>query len=469
MPKCTQAEVDGINERMEGYYGKVSLPRVREWTERELKNIQGKRHHYPLYQDGILVQGRGVTLDEVGRMVNDPALLRFDPQKQAWICFTDLVVDEGAELIIRDASLRMHCEKPGAHKIAVMYGATVRIERSTITSDTENYFLWQFTGTANYGYHLGMTSLPGLTNLSYGTFGSFLVEDSILDHCAYLFLDTPRELRLRNVKLTNLHMVDAGEYSANPGEPSERKAFVRGEKAFCVFIKNYDLLLFDLDGIQFSGAERPCDITFLLNSEKNRFNVYNCDFGEERVVVKRSVKMESFWASRWPEYYRSELGLVNCRFKRLIAEGEMASIVPKYYLDVQVVDSGGKPVSGAEVSVINEVDEERYPAENLAVERPMERSGYPIARVHHNLCLGLPLRSTVTGEDGHTPLPHHREDTLIVADHVLDQNGEKSFTYTLKVATPDGGEKVLTGISLDETWYRADHKKPTRTIKVVVP
>ncbi|MCK4591342.1 MAG: hypothetical protein KAT86_06275, partial [Candidatus Latescibacteria bacterium] len=190
---------------------------------------------------------------------------------------------------------------------------------------------------------------------------------------------------------------------------------------------------------------------------------------EERVVVKRSVKMGSFWASRWPEYYRSELGMVNCRFKRLVAEDEMASIVPKYYLDVQVVDSGGKPVSGAKVSVINEVDEERYPAENLAVEKPIQRSGYPIAMVHHNLCLGLPLRSTVTGEDGHTPLPDDREHTLIVADYFLGQNGKKEFTHTVKVISPQGKEKVITGISLDETWYRADPMKPTRTIRVVMP
>ncbi len=469
MPEFTQTELDQINERMQVSYGKVSLARVRKWETGELRQMQKKRHHYPVYRDGIVVQGRGVTLDDVARMVNDPALLRFDPQKQAWICTTDLVVDEAAELIIRDASLRMHCDRPGEHKIAVMYGATVRIERSTITSDTENYFLWRFTGTANYGYDLGMANMHVLMNLSYGTFGSFLVEDSILDNCAYMFLDTPRELRLKNVKLTRLHMVDAGEYSASPGEASERKEFVRGEKAFCVFIKNYDLLLFDLDGIQFSGTESPSDISFLLNSEKNRLNVYNCDFGEERVVVKRSVKMGSFWASRWPEYYRSELGMVNCRFKRLVAEDEMASIVPKYYLDVQVVDSGGKPVSGAKVSVINEVDEERYPAENLAVEKPIQRSGYPIAMVHHNLCLGLPLRSTVTGEDGHTPLPDDREHTLIVADYFLGQNGKKEFTHTVKVISPQGKEKVITGISLDETWYRVDPMKPTRTIRVVMP
>ncbi len=464
MPELTEKQLDRINGRMHGY--EVNAKRIEGWKTRELRWMQGKRHYNPVYGEGIVVQGRGMTLKNVAKRVNDPSLLRFDAQKQAWICTTDLVVDEGAELIIRDTTLRMHGKKPGERRISVMYGATLRVERSTITSDTEHYFLWRFTGTANYSYNLGM-STGGLNALSYGSFGSFLVEDATIDNCAYLFLDSPRELRLKNVRFTNLHQADAGEYSAPPeSEIQQRKEFVRGEKAFCVFLKNYDVFRFDLNGLRFAGARTPVDLTFMLNSEKNRLNVYNSDFGEENVVVRPSIKMMSFWNTTWPEYYRSRLGLVNCRFRNLTAATERTSAVPKYYLDVQVMDSEGKPVSGAKVTVINEVDAE-YPAENLSEERPMAPLDPGAERTNvHNLYQGFPLESALTGADGHTPPPSDRAHTLILADYVLDQAGKKAFSYTIKVAT-SAGKKIITGVRPGPLSYRPEPRKPAHTGRIV--
>ncbi len=462
MRQYTQAEINTINKRHHGH--RVSARRIKEWKGRELRWMRGKRNYHPVYGKGIVVQGAGVTPEDINRMVKNPSKFKYDAAKKAWICYTDLVVDEGAELIIKDTTLRMHCARPGEHKIAVMYGATVKIENSTITSDTPNYYLWRFTGAANYGYNLGMET-GGLNALSYGSFGAFLVEDSTIDNCAYMFIDAPREVRLRNVNLTNLHQADAGEYSAGPGsEVEKRKKFVKGPKAFCLFIKNFNTSLFDLQGIKFSAAKSPVDITFRLFSDRDRLNICNCDFGNENVVVKPSVKMMSFWNSRWPEYYNSVLGMVNCRFKSISIPEERAFAVPRYYLDVKVVRAG-KAVSGEKVKATCEATGSKYPPENMVTK-------YVCFNKDPRLCvvaikMGQPISTTKTTRTGHTPLPSDKAATLILPDFVQDKAGRKEFTYTITVEA-GGKKKIITGVNPGPHWYRSDPNKPAYTITAIL-
>jgi len=466
VPEITDGHIARINKRHHGY--SISAKRLREWRGRELRWMGGTRPrtegYNPVWGKGIVIRGRGVTLDDVARMVNNPSLFDYDKSKRTFTCYTDLVVDEGAELIIRNATLKMHCDTPGEHKLAVMYGATIKVKDATITSDTDNFFLWRFVGAANYGYNLGMWT-GGLSALSYGQFGSVLMENCTVDNCAYFFLDSPRELYLKNVKFTRVHQADAGEYSASGNEPKKRKEFVRGKKAFCIFIKNYDIYGFDMSGLKFSAASSPVEIMFLLNSQKNRFNVYDSDFGKEIVTVRPSVKMMSFWNSRWPEWYRSELGMVNCRFSSIRIPQPRASAVPKYYLDVKVLSPAGKPVSGAKVTVKNEVDDRNYPAENKVLKYRYVRDN-PELRPS-NLYLGQPNRSCLTGTDGHTPSPSDVEHVVILPDFVQDMNGRKEFTYTITVEK-DGIKKVITGVNPSRKWFRPDPEKPAYTITAVL-
>lgn len=489
LPRVHWMHIALINRRMPGY--EVSEKRVREWKGRELRWMRSRTHFHPVYVDGIVIEGRGVTLEDVANSINDPQKLRYDPEKREFTCYEDLVIDEGAELIIRDCTLKMHCSRPGERKIAVMYGSTLRIINSAITTDNANYFLWRFVGASNFGYNLGMST--GVLNaLSYGWFGSLFIEKSMIDDSAYFFVDSPREFVLRDVKFTRLHSVDAGEYSAPPsGEVRARKEFVRGRRAFCLFIKNYDIFNFEMDGVSFSLAEDGTPITFMLNTQKNRFNIYNCDFGNGIVEARRSVKMMSFWNSRWPEYFPREIGLVNCRFKKLRTPDPTTAIAPKYYLDVLVVDANGKPVKGAKVSVVNAVDNQKYPAENARAERPMGPMPNPNGerKNFHNYLMGFPAGVVLAGEDGHTPLPSDPDHTLILADYVesffgnlekkalesalkeaglepkSQSRGQKDFTHSI-IVEKDGVKRVVERINPDDSWYRADPMKREKTIKI---
>ncbi|MDY7011902.1 MAG: hypothetical protein SVV80_14320, partial [Planctomycetota bacterium] len=294
---------------------------------------------------------------------------------------------------------------------------------------------------------------------------AYLVDNSTIDNCAYMFIDAPRRVRFRNTRLTNLHQVDAGEYSAKPGtEVEKRKKFIKGPKAFCVFIKNYWVFDFDFDRVKFSAAGKPVDIIFRLNSDKNRLNVYNSDFGSENVVVKPSVKMMSFWNSRWPEYYNSVLGMVNCRFKSISIPEERAFAAPKYFLDVKVVRAG-KAVPGAKVTVACEVAGGKYPPENMVVKYDHFNKDprlYVVA-----IKMGQPISTTTTTATGHTPGPSDKARTLILPDFVQDASGRKEFTYTITVEK-GGKKKVITGVNPGPDWYRPDPDKPTYTITAVL-
>ena len=147
--------------------------------------------------------------------------------------------------------------------------------------------------------------------------------------------------------------------------------------------------------------------------------------------------MASFWASNWPWWDPSKLELVNCRFEQLSVVTDMATVVPKYYLDVQVVDEEGRPVAGAKVAVTNEQD----PANE-------------------------PVVSAVTAEDGHTPSAE--SPALLLADYELTQAARTEFTYTIAATAPDGSKAVVRGMALGPDWHRPDPQKPTKTVRVAL-
>jgi len=126
-----------------------------------------------------------------------------------------------------------------------------------------------------------------------------------------------------------------------------------------------------------------------------------------------------------PSYVESTLGLVNAKFAKLIVPTDMARAVVKYYLKVDVTDATGKTIPGAKVKIINEVDNQNYPAE----------------------------------KDG---------NLWVLADYVQDKTSKKEFTYTVEVNTPDGRKASLKGVNPDASWYRQEGKDKAMTVKVVV-
>jgi hypothetical protein len=160
---------------------------------------------------------------------------------------------------------------------------------------------------------------------------------------------------------------------------------------------------------------------------------------------------------------------VNCKFRDLQVPTDLAWGVPKYYVDVKVVDRQGNPVSGATVSVTNEVDNANYPAENAAREQQLFDPKLPYEDnnqyfyLSYKLVQGATLYYTLTGSDGHTALPADTTNTMVLADYVRDMNGVQNFTYTV-TATKDGKTGTLAGLDLNDAWYRSDPAAPSKTV-----
>ena len=147
--------------------------------------------------------------------------------------------------------------------------------------------------------------------------------------------------------------------------------------------------------------------------------------------------------------------------------------MPKYYLDVKVVDKTGRPVRNAKVRIINEVDNVNYPAENMAEKLQVFDPKLPKDKLNtyfylsHQIIHGFADSSTVTGADGHTPLPKDVKNTIILTDFVQDKDGRKEFTYTITIEK-DGQKKVITGVNPGPGWYRPKANKSAYTITAVL-
>ncbi|MDY7011204.1 MAG: carboxypeptidase-like regulatory domain-containing protein [Planctomycetota bacterium] len=196
------------------------------------------------------------------------------------------------------------------------------------------------------------------------------------------------------------------------------------------------------------------------------------------------------------------MGLVNCKFKEIeisTTDGKdcNAYALPKYYLDVKVVDPDGAPVAGAKVTVAINTEigvpastgwkysrynpqsaiprgcdletvwaDAEFSPENMEVLRPPPTGKYDNFYLHYRFITGRKKDSTTTGKDGHTPLPKDAANTMILTDFVQDSSGKKEFTYTITVEK-DGIKKMITGVNPGPEWYCPDPNKPTYTITAV--
>lgn len=215
--------------------------------------------------------------------------------------------------------------------------------------------------------------------------------------------------------------------------------------------------------------------------------MYDMNLENENIVIKKTLPQQAGQSHTWEPYvaasYESEsyggegtgmdskLGLVNCKFKEIVVPTDRAWAIPKYYLDVKVVNQAGQPESGATVTITNEVDNTDYPSENIEVKQqvfdPKPSSANQYFYLSYQLIQGLPHTSAVTGANGHTPLPSDKSQTLVIADYVKDQAEKREFTYTVK-AEKNGVVGTVRRINPDAGWYRPDSDIPAQTIVVVL-
>ena len=416
----------------------------------------------PVKRRGIVVKGRGVRLADIATLLRKPSLFGYDPNRKEAVCKADLVVEDGCELVIDGEVLRFDSKGARPLRFVVGYGATLKIMNGTVTTVSDkDYFIWQFCNSTRFGFPLSLLQKEQCLNpLNYSSLVRITIIGSTIANFAYLFIENPNEVRIKKSCFAGVREVDVGEYSAPKGIPLRRREHVRGRKGFWLALGDVDPHDFEVSNVKFSASEK-LNLMFMLKEEQQKWNVYNIDAGRHVICVKKALGTLGAKLNEYPTY----LGLVNSRFADLKVLSEDAVIVPKYYLDVKVVDERGRPVPGALVRVINEVEPIRFRPENR--ERYAVETGQEGERVFQTLLWQLPIDETTTGANGHTPLPSDAEHTIIVADFAQDAHSKKEFTYTVEAITPDGRRGNVKGVDPDTHWYRPNPDVPTYTVVVV--
>ncbi|RLI85246.1 MAG: hypothetical protein DRO76_05755, partial [Candidatus Altiarchaeales archaeon] len=434
-------------DNVEVYNNKYLFPQVNVSYRNYIWNyyyVFNKGYYPETSRQGIVVEGRNVTLSEIADKLGDPSKFSYDPTTKTAICNSDLVLDWGAELVMNNETLIFNCSSDGQWHFVPKYSSHISLKNSTITTSGEHYFIWNNGGsTTHFGNVKGVFDLmsrvmpPRPMSLGNAGFIRLTMENSTINNAAHIFFDSPMGLNIINSKFTNLHEVDVGNYT---GAKPERKS-LEGDKSFWVDTDEVNVNNFNLRGITFSGKDSPINLTFLTNSYRDRLNIYDVNAENENIVVKNPPSQCSGQShtcdSEGPPYdednyyhyatfIESEIGLVNCKFKDILIPAILKkdkdsrpvkkSALVKYYLDVKVVDEDNNPVSNATVTVANEVHP-GYPAENMEVTKPWTDGEYTCFYHHRRILEGQPLNSTITGADGHTPLPIDEYHTLIVTDY----------------------------------------------------
>ena len=424
--------------------------------------------YYPIYREGIIVKGRCVTLADIDSAIGDPTKFEYDAATHTATCYTNLVVYEGSELIIEGETLKF-CSTPiDTLQFVLCYGARLFVNNSVITSCGEQFWVWNNAGsTTHYGnerllkdpYANG--SVYNTMPLGHSCYCAVIIKNSVINNCAHVFFDSPYHVDIENVRFTNLHEVDIGNYT-HIGSYStalkEQRMFAKGKKSFWIYTDDINLDKFVIKDVVFHGAE-PINVTFSVNAHRDKLNIYNVDVQNGAIRVKESLA-QTYGQSHtcycngapydWKSYIDCEIGLVNCRFDSLIiapgvftdCEGRPVKkcALVKYYMDVLVVDSVGNPIPGATVTVKNEVDA-NYPAENMEIVKQLATGAYKCFYHHYRVLEGQPLYETITGMDGHTPLPSDSLNTIVVTDYAVHWD-----------ALPDEGKFIHHVDGIRVTW-----------------
>ena len=491
-------------DNLEVYKDKYLFPKAEVTYRKYTWNYYASKYrYYPEMRDGIVVRGRNIRLADIAKMLNDPSRFSYDAKTKTAICNADLIIYDASEFVMQGETLKFNCKSDGQWHFVIRYGANVKIENSTVTTTGDHYFIWNNACSTT---HFGRPNHPDKwihpiefqrVGVSYGVMvlgnaGAirFTAKNSVINNTAHIFFDSPMELDITDMKFTNLRELDIGNYKGlvNAGRCRER-LFPKGNKSFWVYTDEVNTNKFNFRNVSFSGKTGPINVTFLINALRDKLNVYDLDLKNENIVIKKSLPQLAGQSHTWAPYraagYKaksyggrglgmdSKLGLVNCKFKSLIVPTNLAWGIPKYYMDVKVVDKQGRPVRNAKVRITNEVDNVNYPAENMAEKQQVFDPKLPKDRLNtyfylsYQIIHGFANSSTVTEADGRTPLPKDVKNTVILTDYVQDKDGKKEFTYTITIEK-DGKKKVITGVNPGPGWYRPKANNPTYTITAVL-
>jgi len=490
-PPYDKVYFDGL----EVYKGKYLFPSQRIEYKEYVTNIAYKwSGYYYINKTGIVVDKRNTTLKEISETINNASLITYDDVTRTAHLYTNLVVGYAGELIIDNETLIIHCNSNAEYEFGTLWGATLMITNSTITSANNNYYIWRMSGATHFGFPASflMSKYINENRLSYTNYGTVEIRNSTINNTAYIYFDSPHELVIENSRFTNLHHdydISNNEYRADSDYPETYRRDQQGNKSFWLYLDthlNFELKKFTFRNVTFTGADQNMNLTVIISDEAGDLNLYDVDING-KIYTKKVRAVHSQWETNINDWRPTRFGCVNCKFTDLDISTDMAQIDVKYYLDVKIVDSSGNPIPGAVVSVTNEIDNTNYPCENI--------TNAIVGETYFSYINYLSHTTATTGADGHTPLPTFpSSNSLVIADYVKNQTEQINFTYTITAnKTADYGYVILkntlntiypngtvyyaenktfsgivTGVDPNESWYIANPLNPTYTVNITI-
>jgi PGF-pre-PGF domain-containing protein len=430
---------------------------------------------YPVEAYGIVIKGKNVTLSDIANEINNQSLFKYNATTRTAISYTNLFLYYGSELIIENETLKFHSNYDGELEFAVGYGATLRIENSTITSDNSHYFRWNFpSACTQLGYPLGRenTQFLGMLNVVSSVF--VIINNSIINNSAYLFFQSPIGISITNTKLLNLkstykeHNITNVDWGA---QEAANDACSITNKSFEIYTESMNILNFNIQNLTIKNDIIPLNITFKTNSYRDKLNIYDLNAENENILVDNPYsgtgapggQSHTCYADGYPyqpSHIDAGIGCVNCKFKDIVIlpginrdtfnRPVKKQFALKYYLDVKVVDKNGNPIPNANVTVINEIDNLNYPPENMDVYQFWLRKKYynNCWYDYYRMKMGLPINSLSTGFDGHTPLPLNNIINITATPNEIITKKSDTFVitdYVKKIESVPTGIRILAG------------------------
>jgi len=449
----------------------------------------------------IIIRKLNTSLADIDQAINDPSKFTYNPTTRTAISYVNITIGDAhgiGELVLNNETLKFHGTSDGSLMLSVYHGSILKIASSTIDSDNNYYWKWRITNIGDTtGYPVGLlkdkvTSWGGPTCVFLG---AIEITDSTINNSANFFISSPHRLKIKDTQILNLHADYTGIYNYTgyfPLSIRDRKAHWNFPKTFAWEQNFYHVLGFEFNNVTCSIAADSLsnDIVLTQNDELlQKLNLYNLDLSNANIKVMKTIKMFSGTTST--AYYKGRTALVNSRWNSVSIVDDNSEFVPKYYLDVKVVNSSGGPVQGASVDMVNEVDDEHYPAENITEPRWFFDSlikdnspdywwqsshlhpasnivvyNYNDGHIRYSENTYMPRVDIIatTDADGHTPLPTFpSSNSLVIADYVKNQTDQINFIYNI-TASKNGQTASISGLDVDESWYRENPNTPVKTV-----
>jgi hypothetical protein len=424
--------------------------------------------------------GWNYNLSQINSLINNTSLFNYYTNNRTAYTNVNLTIVEGGKLVMDNETLVFNLAGgDGNKKFRLKNGASLDISNSTITTNNSYAFRWEITGD------WVMQDYPIVGGGGFDEFeGSIKIKNSLINNSMNFDLDDPILLIIEDSTFKNIKEVNycnrsyprIDYYNDGLQTPASFEIWL-ADPLINISLRNITIIgATGNEIVRFAGGD-PWALQRLIDS-----NITNA-----RLELIRTGKINFGYGNNniWPErtnmYTNCTLEAINTKFSNYNLSSNRTQLNQKYYLDVLVQYSNGTPVSGAIVTVTNEIDPS-VKADNLTLYQEFDETwaegfnalNYVYRKwggVWDNLTKRDDMETTTTGSDGHTPLPSNKSGTLVITDYsIINQNGtpiQRNYTYQI---TAEKGNRTgqVNGIDPNSTWYRSDPNTYQNTVLVIL-